>query len=76
MQQRPRLVVFFAACLAMTVSAAPVAEFAIVRVAELPIARAPEPIVQEARACNLYSCIWYAVLTMQSSTRLLTIRSD
>ncbi|KAJ7740932.1 hypothetical protein DFH07DRAFT_965162 [Mycena maculata] len=36
-------VAFVAACLVMSVSAAPVAEFAGVRVAELPIARAPEP---------------------------------
>ncbi|KAF7369041.1 hypothetical protein MVEN_00230900 [Mycena venus] len=68
------VVAFVVACLAMTASAAPVAEVAVAREPEplnraslrlpriIEEAREPEP-VEEARepepGCTLYTCIWY-----------------
>ncbi|KAJ7621170.1 hypothetical protein FB45DRAFT_1032434 [Roridomyces roridus] len=71
------ILAFVATCLAVTVSAAPVAAApAVVRVAELPVAREPEPapVVEEARApepepgCSLYTCIWYVVFFCSRGT--------
>ncbi|KAJ6567705.1 hypothetical protein DFH09DRAFT_1314221 [Mycena vulgaris] len=58
------LVAFVAACLALTVAAAPVAEMAVVRAPEPDRASLRLPrVVEEARepepGCNLYTCIWY-----------------